>query len=33
MFAAIGMALLVYGGGIALSIRLGSWFAGRPSGS
>jgi Na+-driven multidrug efflux pump len=33
MFIAIGVALLVYGAGIALSIRLGSWFAGRPSGS
>src|SRR5207237_4292105 len=32
MFAAIGVALLVYGAGIALSVRLGSWFAGRPAG-
>ena len=32
MFIAIGVALLVYGGGIALSVRLGSWFAGRPAG-
>jgi putative MATE family efflux protein len=33
MFIAIGVALFVYGAGIALSVRLGAWFAGRPAGS
>jgi putative MATE family efflux protein len=27
MFVAIGVALLIYGGGIAIAVRLGAWFA------
>jgi hypothetical protein len=26
MFAAIGVALAIYGGGITLSVKLGAWF-------
>jgi Na+-driven multidrug efflux pump len=30
MFLVVGMALAIYGGGIALSVSLGAWFAGKP---
>src|SRR4051812_31406569 len=30
MFLVVGLALTIYGGGIALSVQLGAWFSGRP---
>ena len=30
MFLAVGLALAIYGGGMALSVWLGAWFSGLP---